>query len=438
MTRLALLLAAAALVGAAPHDAVSSGAEADNAYLVALYKDFHQAPELSFQETRTAARLVKELKPLGYDVTTGVAKTGIVAVMKNGDGPVLLIRTDIDALPVTEETGLPYASKATGTTPEGAKVGVMHACGHDIHMATWVGVARRMAAMKDKWSGTLVLVGQPAEERGDGANVMLNEGLYTRFPHPQFALALHDNAALPAGKIGYAHGYILANTDTVDLTIRGKGGHGAYPYLTIDPIPVAARVVTTLQTLISRENDPQDAAVLTVGSIHGGTKHNIIGNEVKLQITVRSYRPEAREKLLAGITRIANAEAMAAGTPPELMPILDFHKEDFTPALYNTEPQTQKVVDLFTARYGADNVVKMPPSMAGEDFSRFWLVDKTIQSTMFWLGAVKQSTYDAVAGDQQKLPPLHSSKFAPDPAPTLRMGVDAMTTAAMSIVGKKA
>lgn len=432
------LLAASALIGAAPNDPIAAGAEADNAYLVALYKDLHQAPELSFQEVKTSARLQKELKPLGFEIVTGLAKTGFAGIMRNGPGPVLLIRTDMDALPVLDETGMPYASKATGTTPEGATVPVTHACGHDIHMSTFVGVARRMAAMKDKWSGTLVMLGQPAEERGDGAGVMLlKENIYQRIPRPQFALALHDSAALPAGKIGWINGYMLANTDTVDVTIRGKGGHGAYPYLTIDPIVIAASTVLRLQTLISRENDPQDAAVLTVGSIHGGTKHNIVGDEVKLQITVRSYRPEAREKLLAGITRVVNGEAITAGVPADRMPIIDFHKEDFTPALYNTEPQTGQIIDMFTRRYGADKVVKMRPSMAGEDFSRFWLYDKSIQSTMFWLGAVKQSTYDAAGGDEQKLPPLHNSKFAPDPAPTLRMGVDAMTTAAMSILGKK-
>ncbi len=437
MKRLALLLAAGALIGAAPPDAISAGADADNAYLVALYADLHRAPELSYQEVKTAARLVKELKPLGFEITTGVGRTGIVAVMRNGPGPVLLIRTDMDALPVRDETGLPYASTAMATTPEGLATPVTHACGHDIHMATWVGVARRMAAMKGQWSGTLVMIGQPAEERGDGAKAMLDDGLYTRFPRPQFALALHDSAQLPAGQLGYTNGYTLANVDSVDMTIRGRGGHGAYPYLTIDPVVIAARVVTTLQTLVSRDNDPQDAAVVTVGSIHGGAKHNIIPDEVKLQITVRSYRPEARDKLLAGIKRIADGEASAAGVPADLMPVIDYHKEDFTPAAFNTDKQTMRLVALFGERYGANNVVRLNPSMAGEDFSRFWLSDKSIESTIFWLGAVKQSTWDAAGGDAAKLPPLHSSRFAPDPAPTLRMGVDAMTTAAMSIVGKR-
>ena len=436
MKSFALLLAAAALVGAAPPDAIASGAKADNAYLVALYKALHQAPELSFQEVKSAARMAAEVRPLGFEVTTGVGKTGVVAVMRNGPGPVLLVRADMDALPVKEETGLPYSSTTTGKTLTGEIAPAMHACGHDIHMATWVGVARRMAAMKAQWSGTLVMIAQPAEEVGLGAKAMLDDGLYTRFPKPQFLLALHDSAALPAGVVAIRQGYVMANVDSVDLTIRGIGGHGAYPHTTKDPIVVAARTVVALQTLVSREQDPAEPAVVTVGSIHGGTKHNIIPNEVKLQITVRSYKPEVRQRLLAGIERIARGEAIAAGIPDNLMPVMTFEK-NYTPATYNTNALTDQVAAALRAQLGEKRVTALPASMGGEDFSRLWLADTSMQSTFFWLGAVKQSTYDAAQGDVARLPSIHSSKFAPDPAPTLQTGVEAMTAAALSVLGRK-
>lgn len=436
MKSLALLLAASSLVAAAPRDAISSGATADNAYLVALYTDLHRAPELSFQEVKSAARMAKELAPLGFQITAGVGKTGVVAVMRNGPGPVLLVRADMDGLPVKEETGLPYASTATGTTLTGETAPAMHACGHDIHMSTWVGVARRMAALKADWSGTLVMVAQPAEEIGLGAKAMLDDGLYTRFPKPQFALALHDSAGLPAGMVAIRQGYAMANVDSVDLTIRGVGGHGAYPHTTKDPIVIAARTIVALQTLVSREQDPSEPAVVTVGSIHAGTKHNIIPNEAKLQITVRSYKPEVRERILAGIERIARGEAIAAGVPDNLMPVMSFEKS-YTPATFNTDALTGQVEQALKAQLGDKRVTSLPASMGGEDFSQYWLADKSAQSTFFWVGAVKQSTYDAAKGDVTKLPSIHSSRFAPDPAPTIQTGVEAMTAAAFSVLGKK-
>ena len=435
MKSLALLVAAAALCAAAPPEAISTGAKADNAYLVALYKDLHKAPELSFQEVQTAARMAKEIKPLGFEVTTGVGKTGVVAVMRNGPGPILLIRTDMDALPVKEETGLPYASTASGRTLTGEIAPAMHACGHDVHMATWVGTARRLSAMKDEWSGTLVMIAQPAEEIGLGARAMLDDGLYTRFPKPQFELAVHDSAALPAGTVAIRTGYVMANVDSVDVTVRGVGGHGAYPHTTKDPIVLAAQIVLALQTLVSRENDPSDPAVVTVGSIHAGTKHNIIPDEARLQITVRSYKPEVRERLLAGIARIARGEAIAAGVPDNLMPITKVN-DGYTPATYNTDGLTAKVTSVLKAQLGPDRVRILAPSMGGEDFSQYWLADKSAQSAFFWIGAVKQSTYDAAKGDVTVLPSIHSSKFAPDPAPTIETGVEAMTAAALSVLAK--
>ena len=435
--RLALApLLCLALVTPAAADEIRIATQADGDYLLALYRDLHQHPELSFQEVRTAARLADEMRGLGFEVTTGVGKTGVVAVMKNGAGPVVMIRADMDALPVTEETGLPYASRATGTTPEGMTTPVMHACGHDIHMASWVGAARRLVAIKDKWAGTLVMIAQPAEERGGGARAMLADGLYTRFPKPQYVLALHDHAALPAGMIAYSSGYALANVDSVDLAIRGVGGHGAYPHTAKDPIVLAARTIMALQTLVSRENDPQSPAVVTVGSIHGGTKHNIMPDEVKLQITVRSYTDETRERLLSGIKRVAEGEALAAGVPKDRMPVMKVN-DDFTPATFNTEKLTRRVADLFTRRFGKDRVVQQPAVMGGEDFSEYHRADRSIESLIFWLGAADRKKWEAARGNPAKLPSLHSSKFAPDAAPTLATGVEAMTAAAIDLLGKR-
>jgi hippurate hydrolase len=436
MRRVLAPLLCLALTAPAAADEIRSAAQADGAYLFALYQELHRAPELSFQEVRTSARLVQEMRPLGFEVTPGVGKTGVVAVLLNGPGPVVMIRTDMDALPVTEESGLPFASKATGTTPEGLTTPVMHACGHDIHMASWVGTARRLAAMREHWSGTLVMIAQPAEERGGGARAMLADGLYRRFPKPDYVLALHDHAALPAGTIAYSSGYALANVDSVDLAIRGVGGHGAYPHTAKDPIVLAARTIMALQTLVSRENDPQSPAVVTVGSIHGGTKHNIIPDEVKLQITVRSYTDATRARLLSGIRRIAEGEAMAAGVPKDRMPVMTI-KDDFTPATFNTEKLTRRVADLFRQRFGKERVVQQPAVMGGEDFSEFHRADRSIESLIFWLGAVDPKKWEAVRGDPAKLPSLHSSKFAPDAAPALATGVEAMTAAALEVLGKR-
>src|SRR5436190_19053521 len=306
--KLALTVAAIMASTAAPAATLRESVRADMPQLLELYRDLHANPELSMQEVRTPAKLAPEMRKLGFDVTEHVGKTGLVAVMKNGPGPVLLIRADMDALPVTEETGLPFASKVRAVARSGVETGVMHACGHDTHITTWLATGRRLAAMKDQWSGTLVMILQPGEETGEGAKAMLDDGLYTRFPKPDVLLAFHDSASLPAGVIGVARGYALANVDSVDIDVKGIGGHGAYPQATKDPIVLASRIVMALQTLISRENSPLDPAVVTVGSFHAGTKHNIISDDAKLQLTVRSYTPEVRKKLLDGIARIARGE----------------------------------------------------------------------------------------------------------------------------------
>src|SRR3954468_5655965 len=330
---LAFMLLASAMTAPAPAPAqdLRQAIHADMPDLMALYRDLHANPELSMQETRSAARMADEARRAGFTVTTGIGRTGVVAVLANGPGPVLLLRADMDALPVEEQTGLPFASHVRGTTREGQPTGVMHACGHDTHMTTWVGTARRMAAMRSQWHGTLVMIAQPGEEIGAGARAMLDDGLFTRFPPPTHALAFHDSASLPAGIIGYSIGPALANVDSVDIDVRGVGGHGAYPHTTRDPIVLASRIVGTLQTLVSRELNPLDSAVVTVGSFHSGTKHNIISDDARLQLTVRSFTPDVCRQLLDGLDRIARCEGVASGGPQDRMPVVTLREGDITP-----------------------------------------------------------------------------------------------------------
>lgn len=427
----ALLMASTA----APAATVSDAIRADMPQLMNLYRDLHANPELSMQEVRTPAKLAAEMKKLGFQVTEKVGKTGVVAVMKNGPGPVLLLRADMDALPVKEQTGLPFASKVVGKTLDGVESPVMHACGHDTHITTWLGTARRLAAMKDQWSGTLVMVLQPGEELGLGAKAMLDDGLYTRFPKPDVLLAFHDSASLPAGVIGVTRGYALANVDSVDIEVKGVGGHGAYPQTTRDPIVLASRIVVALQTLVSRENSPFDPAVVTVGSFQGGTKHNIIPDDVKLQLTVRSYTPEVRKKLLDGIARVARGEAIAAGLPEDRMPVVKV-REPYTPSTYNTEKLSARLLDLFGQHFGANRVVDAKAVMGGEDFSQYWLADKTKEATIFWVGGVPKEKWDAVGGDESKLPSLHSPFWAPEAETVISTATEAMTIAALDVLKK--
>ena len=393
------IMALTALSSPAAADPLRDAVAKDMPSLLSIYRDLHANPELSMQETRSAAKLAAEVKKLGFDVTTGVGKTGVVAVMKNGPGPVLMIRADMDGLPVEEQTGLPFASKVRATSLAGVESGVMHACGHDTHMTAWIGTARRLAAMKDQWSGTLVMIAQPGEETSEGAKAMLQDGLFTRFPKPASVIAFHDSSSLPAGTIGYTDGYALANVDSVDILVKGVGGHGAYPHTTKDPIVLGARIVTALQTLVSREMNPQDPAVITVGSFHSGAKHNIISDEAKMLLTVRSYSDETRKLLLDGIARIARGEAIAAGMPDDRMPEVTVRENQATPATFNTKQITQQMANLFTARFGADRVVATPAVMGGEDFSRFHRADKSIESLIFWVGGVPRAKWDAVNGD---------------------------------------
>jgi amidohydrolase len=431
----ALLPALLATSAPAAADPLADQVRQDMPSLMAIYRDFHANPELSMQEVKSAAKLAAEAKKLGFEVTTGVGKTGVVAVMKNGPGPVLLMRADMDGLPVVEQTGLPFASKVKATSVAGVESGVMHACGHDTHMTAWVGAARRLVAMKDRWSGTLVMIAQPGEEIGTGAKAMLDDGLYTRFPKPTHALAFHDSASLPAGTIGYSVGPALANVDSVDIAVKGVGGHGAYPHTTKDPIVLASRIVSALQTIVSREVDPQEAAVVTVGSFHAGAKHNIISDEATMLLTVRSYNDETRRILLDGIRRIVRGEAIAAGVPEDRMPVVTIREKEYTPATFNTEALTASTAALFTQRFGADRVRQTRPVMGGEDFSRFHLADKSIESLIFWVGGVPRAQWDAAGGDPAKLPSLHSPFWAPDAEATISTATEAMVTAALGVLG---
>ncbi len=403
--------------------------------LLALYKKLHAFPELSFHEEKTSALIAAEWKRAGYEVTSHFGGFGVVAVMRNDAGPTLLLRTETDALPVTEQTGLDYASKVTTKDDAGKEVGVMHACGHDIHMASLIGTARLLAQLTNQWHGTLVLIAQPAEERGSGSKAMIAEGLFTRFPKPDYCLAFHDSADAPAGMITYNAGYSSANADSVDITVRGVGGHGAYPQKAKDPVLLAAQVVVALQTIVSRETRPGDAVVVTVGTIHGGTKNNIIPDEVKMQLTARTYGDASRTQTLNAIKRIVKGCAITAGIPEDLMPIIK-HGEDYTPSLYNDPKLTERVIRALTTRFGETNITTKQPGTGAEDFSRYGRTPEKIPIFMFGVGAVSQKVFDEAKQNGKALPSLHSSHWAPDAEPTIRTGVEALTIAALDLLGK--
>lgn len=395
--------------------------------LLELYRHLHQNPELSTREKETAARMAQELRDIGIQVTTDVGGHGVVGVLENGPGKVLMLRADMDALPVVEQTGLPYASKVRTQDERGATVGVMHACGHDVHMTNLIGVARYLAAHRDRWAGTLVLLFQPAEEIGGGAQSMLADGLLKRFPRPDFAVALHVAADAPVGQLGYRAGPSMANVDSVDIVIKGRGGHGASPEATIDPIVVAAKLILDLQTIVSREMKPIQPAVVTVGSIHGGAKHNVISDECRLQLTLRSLTPEVRKQLQDAVRRKALAAAESAGAPE---PTIDI--SEGTPALHNDPELTNRVAGTLKKLLGDKNVVEGDPVMGGEDFGRYGLAGVPI--CMFRLGSVSQKRLDEFAAGGAPPLSLHSPLYYPDIAETLAVGVPAMTVVALDLL----
>jgi amidohydrolase len=395
--------------------------------LMKVYVHLHSHPEVSFEEKQTAAYLAGAWKKLGYEVSEGVGGHGIVGVLRNGTGSTVMLRTDLDALPVTEQTGLPFASKQTVVAAGGSTSGVMHACGHDIHMTNLLGVAQYMAAYQQKWKGTLVIIGQPAEERGSGAKAMLDEGLFKRFPRPDFALALHCESTTPTGKIAVSPGYSLANVDSVDIEVKGKGGHGAEPSTTVDPIVQAAELILSLQTIVSREIKPIEPAVITVGSIHGGSKHNIIGDKCMLQLTVRSYKPDVREKMLAAIKRKALAVAKAYDAPEPTITVFES-----VPALQNDAAMTERVRKSFQMALGTENVLAMEPVMGGEDFSQFGLAGVPI--VMYRLGVISPERLTRFQQLNQNPPSLHSPAFYPDAREALETGIVSMTSATLDLL----
>ncbi|WP_427451270.1 amidohydrolase [Litorimonas sp. WD9-15] len=438
---------------AASADDLTTAVVDDYDYVLDLYKHFHENPELSLMEKETSARFASELKSLGFDVTEnvgddwvrekvkkdvgevlpGVGGYGVVAVMKNGDGPTVMLRADIDALPLLEKTGLPYTSKAIGTDHKGNEAPVMHACAHDSHMAIAVGAARQLVEMKDEWSGTLVIIGQPAEEIGLGALAMLEDGLYKEHPKPDYVLATHTSGWDAAGTIAYTSGYALANVDSVDITIKGVGAHGSAPHMGKDPIVIGSQIVNALQTLVSREVNPLEAGVVTVGSFQAGYKHNIIPDEAKLLITVRSYDDGVRKTLLDGIERIAIAQALSAGLPEDLMPIVEM-ESDYTPSTFNDPEMTTRVMKAIGESIGTEKLVERPPSMGGEDFSQFHRYDRDIPTFIFWTGGADAKAMKAAMSGKGDLPPAnHSPFFAPEPEASLTLGVQSMTAGALEL-----
>lgn len=423
-----LLAAGAVLLMSAPafaHDVDTKG-------LMEVYKHLHANPELSLMETETASYLAKRLDAMGYDVTERVGGTGVVAVMENGPGKTVMIRADMDALPVEEKTGLPYASKAMGKDAEGKTWPIMHACGHDIHMTVHNGTAQYFADNTDKWSGTLVMILQPAEELGQGARNMIKDGLFKRFPKPDYNLALHANSGMPSGMVGVTSGWALANVDSVDITVRGVGGHGAYPHTTKDPVVLAAQLVMGFQTIISREISPQSPAVITVGSIQGGTKHNVIGEEVKLQLTLRSYTDEVREKTIESIRRMTENMARAYGMPEDKLPVIKV-KDEFTPAAYNNPELAARALKSMQDEIGEDSAIAVDPVMGGEDFGQFGRTEDKIPGVIYWLGAADPAEIRAAKKSGKSMPSLHSPFFKPLPEPAIATGVQTMTATALSL-----
>lgn len=420
-------------------DALDAMVEAELLSLVEIYKQLHAAPELSGQEVATSALLAAELRGLGYTVSDGIGKYekydwpgyGVVAVLQNGSGPTVLLRADMDALPVEEKTGLPYASKVRGIYRDGTEVCVMHACGHDLHVTSLLGAARMLASLKDRWRGCVVLVGQPGEEGGGGAQAMLDDGAYRHCPQPDFALALHSTLHMKAGTAGYAPGNFMASLSELAVILRGVGAHGSAPECGKDPVVMAAQMVLALQTIVSREKSPHEPAVLTVGSIHGGAASNVIPEEVILQLSIRTYDEKVRDRIIDSVRRIASGVALAAGVPEDRAPIVTVKASH--PATYNDPELAERVACSLRAALGADNVVRTGPKMVSEDFG-YWGLGGRIPTCMFWLGAAPPAAYEASLESGNPLPSHHSPLYAPLPEPTIRAGVKALTVAALDLL----
>ena len=409
--------------------------EKDIPYLKNLYLDIHQNPEISLMEKVTAQKLANELKKVGYAVTENFGGYGIVGILKNGDGPTILYRTDLDALPMEEKTGLPYASKVKTRNFDGNEVGTMHSCGHDMHMAVWAGTARALAKRKNEWSGTVMMIGQPAEEIGAGAAMMLNEGLYEKFPIPDYGIGLHSSPTIPSGKVGFGKGYTMANTESIDIKIYGQGAHGASPHMSIDPIVTASLIVMELQTIVSRNINPIDDAVITVGSIKGGTKHNIIPDEVNLQLTIRTYKDEVRKLIHKRIKEICNGIASSMGLDKSRWPEVIL-PDNYTPANYNDEKLVDIMVDVSESVLGKENVINSEPQMVGEDFARYGSTKEDIPTVLYWLGTVPKERIEKYNEGNYALPALHSPFYYPDIENSIKTGVLVSTESMIKLFNK--
>ena len=413
------VFALAAVTASAQDPALKSQVESVFPDARALYLDLHQHPELSSHETRTAALLAERLRALGYDVTDHVGGTGVVAILKNGPGPTVMLRTELDALPVEEKTGLPYASKVRTKNDAGVDVAVMHACGHDLHMSSLWAAAAILSRTKDTWHGTLMLIAQPAEETISGARAMVADGLFTRFPKPDVGVAMHDTNALPVGQAGVAPEFALSNADSIRITVYGKGGHGAAPEATVDPTVIGASIVMRLQTIVSREVHPGDAAVITVGYFQAGTKNNIIPDQAVMALTVRSFKPEVRKHLLEAIERIAKGEAEAGGA--DKMPLVERYES--TSAVYNDPVLARHLLPVLESALGKGNAKLQPAWAVSEDYSVY--IEQGVPSFFFTLGVADPEKWAKAQAGDERLPSNHSPFFAPVLDPSLRAGIAA-------------
>ena len=409
--------------------------EKDISYLKNLYIDIHQNPEISLMEKETSIKLANELRKVGFNVTENFGGYGVVGILENGEGPTILYRTDLDALPMEEKTGLSYASKIRTKNFDGNDVGTMHSCGHDMHMAVWTGTARALSKRKNEWSGTIMMIGQPAEEIGAGAAMMLNEGLFEKFPTPDYGIALHSSPTIPTGQVGFGKGYTMANTESIDIKIFGQGAHGASPHMSIDPVVTASLIVMELQTIVSRNINPIDDAVITVGSIKGGTKHNIIPDEVNLQLTVRTYKDEVRKLIHKRIKEICNGVASSMGLDKSRWPQVIF-PEQYTPANYNDENLVDIMVSVSESLIGKENVINSEPQMVGEDFARYGSTKEDIPTVMYWLGTVPQERMEKYNAGNYALPALHSPFYYPDIENSIRTGVLVSTESLIELFNK--
>ena len=403
--------------------------------MLLLCRDLHQNPELSLQEFETAKKMAAELRKAGFEVTENFGGNNVVGMLKNGAGPVIMLRTDMDALPVEEKTNLVFASSKKVKSEDGTEVSVMHACGHDIHMSVWAGTIHTLAALKNEWRGTLLVIAQQAEEISGGAGLAIETGLFTKFPKPDAALAYHINPELESGTIGLTAGPIFAGVKTARIKVFGKGGHGAYPEKCIDPIVIASRIVLDLQTIVSRELSPLEPAVVTVGSIHGGTRPNIIPDEVDLELTLRYYSDETIAKVIAAIKRISRSAAQMAGMPDDKLPIVKIEEAE-TPPVVNNEKLAADLKLIAQKSIGEQNIIKTTPAMVGEDFGKYGRTPENVPICLIWLGSTKPELMRELITKGEKPFPLHSPQLNPDYEKTIETGIRVMTANVLGLMGK--